>query len=67
MNVEAALFSEEFGIKYVIFPSFAFFLVSVALVPVVPSAAVALFFVALGYVLLVTGFLVLLASKYHDG
>lgn len=65
MTVNVNLLSEAFGIKYVGFPSFALFLVSIAIVPAFPYVSRGLFFIGLGYVLTVTGFVIVLLSQYH--
>lgn len=65
MNIEANFFSEEFGIKYIGFPSFAFFLTSIAIVPVFPYVSAGLFFIGMGYVLLMVGFIVILYSNHY--
>jgi hypothetical protein len=65
MNLDVNLLSEEFGIKYIGFPSFAFFVVSILLVPVFPYVSLGLFFIGVGYVVAMGGFILILLSRYH--
>lgn len=65
MNVKLDFFSEEFGIKFIGLPSFAFFIVSIALVPTFPNVSVALFFIGVGHVLTMAGFILIMVSQYH--
>lgn len=67
MTVEVELLSEEFGIKYIGLPAFAFFLVSIALVQFYPNVSFALFFIGLGYVITMAGFGFLLLWRNHVG
>lgn len=65
MNIDVNFFSEEFGVNYIGYPSFVFFLVSIAIVPIFPHVSLGLFFIGLGYVVAMTGFILILLSQYH--